>query len=124
MLSNRSIPRATVIPVLAYKDVNQAAAWLCDAFGFTVRLRIANHRVQMNVGDGAVIVRELHANEVDAPLAWDTRSQFASTTPMPTANAPGSTARRLRRSPSVTPTASGNTTPRTSRDTRGLFPNR
>jgi len=35
MLSNRSIPRATVIPVLAYPDVNQAAAWLCDAFGFS-----------------------------------------------------------------------------------------
>ena len=40
MPSNRSIQRATVIPVLAYADVNQAAAWLCDAFGFTVRLRI------------------------------------------------------------------------------------
>jgi hypothetical protein len=39
MLSNRSIPHATVIPVLAYPGVNQAAAWLCDAFGFNVRLR-------------------------------------------------------------------------------------
>jgi uncharacterized glyoxalase superfamily protein PhnB len=68
MLSNRSIPRATVIPVLAYPDVNQAAAWLCDAFGFTVRLRIGNHRVQLNVGDGAVIVRELHPNEVNRAL--------------------------------------------------------
>ena len=43
MPSNRSIPRATVIPVLAYPDVNQAAAWLCDAFGFSVRLRIGEH---------------------------------------------------------------------------------
>lgn len=68
MLSNRSIPRATVIPVLAYPDVNQAAAWLCDAFGFTVRLRIGSHRVQLNVGDGAVIVRELRQNEVNARL--------------------------------------------------------
>jgi uncharacterized glyoxalase superfamily protein PhnB len=68
MLSNRSIPRATVIPVLAYPDVNQAAAWLCDAFGFTVRIRIGNHRVQLNVEDGAVIVRELRPNEIDAPL--------------------------------------------------------
>jgi uncharacterized glyoxalase superfamily protein PhnB len=68
MLSNRSIPRATVIPVLTYADVNQAAAWLCVAFGFSVRLRIANHRVQLNVGDGAVIVREMRANELDAPL--------------------------------------------------------
>ena len=68
MLSNRSIPRATVIPVLAYPDVNQAAAWLCDAFGFSVRLRIGNHRVQLNVCDGAVIVREMRPNEVNAQL--------------------------------------------------------
>lgn len=68
MLSNRSIPRATVIPVLAYPDVNQAAAWLCDAFGFSVRLRIGSHRVQLNVGDGAVIVREMRQNEVNAVL--------------------------------------------------------
>ena len=68
MFSNRSIPHATVIPVLAYPDVNQAAAWLCDAFGFSVRLRIGAHRVQLNVGDGAVIVRELRPNELNAQL--------------------------------------------------------
>jgi uncharacterized glyoxalase superfamily protein PhnB len=66
MLSNRSIPRASVIPVLAYPDVNQAAAWLCEAFGFSVRLRIGSHRVQLNVGDGAVILREMRLNEVNA----------------------------------------------------------
>lgn len=66
MQSNRSIPRATVIPVLAYPHVNEAAAWLCDAFEFTVRLRIGSHRIQLNVGEGAVIVRELRANEVNA----------------------------------------------------------
>jgi uncharacterized glyoxalase superfamily protein PhnB len=66
MLSNRSIPRATVIPVLAYTDVNQAAEWLCKAFGFTVRLRIGNHRVQLNVGEGAVIVKEMGVNEINA----------------------------------------------------------
>lgn len=68
MLSNRSIARATVIPVLAYPDVNQAAAWLCDAFGFTVRLRIGTHRVQLKVGDGAVTVREMRPNEAGAVL--------------------------------------------------------
>lgn len=56
MLSNRSIPRCTVIPELAYPDVQEAADWLCEAFGFTVRLRIANHRAQLNVGDGAVVI--------------------------------------------------------------------
>jgi uncharacterized glyoxalase superfamily protein PhnB len=68
MLTNRSIARASVIPVLAYPDVNQAAAWLCDAFGFTVRLRIGNHRVQLNVGDGAVTVREMRPDEATAAL--------------------------------------------------------
>jgi uncharacterized glyoxalase superfamily protein PhnB len=68
MLSNRSIPGAIVIPVLSYPDVNQAAAWLCDAFGFSVRLRIGNHRIQLNVGDEAVIVREMRPNEANADL--------------------------------------------------------
>ena len=68
MLSNRSIQRATVIPVLSYPDVHQAAAWLCDAFGFTVRLRIADHRVQMNVGEGAVTLRELRPDEAAGAL--------------------------------------------------------
>ena len=68
MLSNRSIAGATVIPVLAYPDVTKAAAWLCDAFGFNVRLRIGNHRVQLNVGDGAVTVREMRQADFSAAL--------------------------------------------------------
>ena len=61
MLANRSIPRCTVTPELAYPDVAEASDWLCAAFGFSVRLRIANHRVQLNVGDGAMVVTELNA---------------------------------------------------------------
>lgn len=56
MRTNRSMPDCTVIPELPCPDVNAAAAWLCDAFGFTVRLRIGDHRVQVNVGDGAVVL--------------------------------------------------------------------
>ena len=59
MLSNRSMPRATVIPELAYPDIGAAIDWLCAAFGFTLRLRIADHRAQLNVGDGAVVLTEL-----------------------------------------------------------------
>jgi uncharacterized glyoxalase superfamily protein PhnB len=55
---NRSIPPATVIPVLYYPDVRAAASWLCAAFGFTERLRIFNHRIQLNVGDGAIVVAD------------------------------------------------------------------
>ncbi len=58
MLSNRSVPPCTVIPVLSYPDVGVAADWLCKAFGFTVRLRIANHRVQLKAGDGCIVVAE------------------------------------------------------------------
>lgn len=58
MLANRSIPRCTVIPELAYPDVAEAIDWLRDAFGFTLRLRIANHRAQLNVGDCAVVLTE------------------------------------------------------------------
>jgi len=68
MLSNRSMPGATIIPVLAYPDVTAAATWLCDAFGFDVRLRIGKHRVQLNVGDGAVAVREMGPADVSAAL--------------------------------------------------------
>jgi uncharacterized glyoxalase superfamily protein PhnB len=50
------MPDATVTPVLGYADVLQAVDWLCDAFGFGVRLRIADHRVQLTYGEGAVVV--------------------------------------------------------------------
>lgn len=58
MRVNRSVPPCTVIPVLVYPDPGVAADWLSRAFGFTVRLRIANHRIQMKAGDGCVTIAE------------------------------------------------------------------
>ena len=58
MLFNRSVPPCTVIPNLYYPDPGAAAEWLSAAFGFTVRLRIANHRIQMRAGDGCITVAE------------------------------------------------------------------
>lgn len=58
MRANRSIPDAAIIPVLAYADVREAAAWLCRAFGFAERLRIGDHRVQLTYGAGAVVARD------------------------------------------------------------------
>ena len=55
---NRSMPTATVIPVLAYDDVRAASAWLCAVFGFEERLRIGEHRAQLSFRDGAVIVNK------------------------------------------------------------------
>jgi uncharacterized glyoxalase superfamily protein PhnB len=59
MKPNRSIPSATVIPVLVYPDVRAAVAWLADAFGFEERVRIGeDHRAQLRFGDGAMIVAD------------------------------------------------------------------
>ena len=58
MRFNRSVPPCPVIPVLYYPDPGFAAEWLSRAFGFTVRLRIANHRIQMRVGEGCLTVGE------------------------------------------------------------------
>lgn len=60
---NRSRPPGVVVPVLGYEHVDEAARWLCDVFGFTVRLRIGSHRVQLLVSsglgdEGSVVVTE------------------------------------------------------------------
>jgi uncharacterized glyoxalase superfamily protein PhnB len=53
MKHNRSIPSATVIPVLVYPDVREAVAWLEAAFGFVERVQIGEetHRVMVRVDD-------------------------------------------------------------------------
>lgn len=65
MKRNRSVPPATVVPVLSYPDVRAAVAWLSGAFGFVERTRIGDsHRAQMSIGaDGAVIVAERRSAE-------------------------------------------------------------
>ena len=60
MRPNRSIPQATVIPVLVYPDVRAAVEWLTGAFGFRERVKIGeDHRSQLAVGDGAVIIADV-----------------------------------------------------------------
>lgn len=60
MKPNRSIPAATVIPVLIYPDVRAAVDWLGAAFGFVERVRIGeDHRAQLAYGEGAVIVGDV-----------------------------------------------------------------
>lgn len=70
MITNRSIPGATVIPVLVYPDVRAAVEWLSEAFGFQERVRIGDdHRSQMRIGShGAVIVADV-SGEQQAPQA-------------------------------------------------------
>jgi len=63
MKPNRSVPAATVIPVLIYPDVSEAVGWLCAAFGFVERVRIGeNHRAQLQFGDGALIVGDVRGD--------------------------------------------------------------
>jgi uncharacterized glyoxalase superfamily protein PhnB len=69
MKPNRSIPAATVIPVLIYPDVRAAVAWLSAAFGFVEKVRIGDdHRSQLAVGDGAVILADVRG-EQQPPVA-------------------------------------------------------
>ena len=69
MKKNRSIPDASVIPVLIYPDVREAVTWLTGAFGFAERLRIGeNHRSQLRFGDGgALIIGDVHGTAGPAP---------------------------------------------------------
>ena len=50
------MPGSVVIPELAYPDIGNAIDWLCNAFGFTLRIRMGDHRAQLNVGDGGAVV--------------------------------------------------------------------
>lgn len=59
MLRNRSMPEAGVIPVLAYNNLQEAADWLCRAFGFSPRLWIGDHRVQLEAGNGSIVLTRM-----------------------------------------------------------------
>ena len=69
MKDNRSIPKATVVPVLIYPDVRQAVEWLGAAFGFVECVKIGEgHRAQLAFGDGALIVGdERHERRAPRP---------------------------------------------------------
>lgn len=56
MKPNASMPASAVIPLLPYASVVEAAAWLERVFGFSVRLSIGEHRIQMNAGEGHVVL--------------------------------------------------------------------
>lgn len=58
MSINRSMPPAVIIPELPYTNVREAVDWLCSTFGFVERLRIGNHRSQLQFGDGSMVVTQ------------------------------------------------------------------
>ena len=55
---NRSMPPGVIIPELPYSDVRKAVDWLCRSFGFIERLRIGNHRAQLTLGAGSIVVTQ------------------------------------------------------------------
>jgi len=59
------MPDCVIIPELAYQDVGEAVAWLCEKFGFEVRLLMGNHRAQLQFGQGAVIVTQRTAGNAN-----------------------------------------------------------
>ena len=63
MEKNRCIPPSAVIPEVAYPDPGEGAKWLGEAFGFEVRIRIANHRIQMMFGGSGLVVTERRGDD-------------------------------------------------------------
>jgi uncharacterized glyoxalase superfamily protein PhnB len=72
---NRSMPSASVIPVLVVADVRAAVAFLEDAFGFVERVQIGeDHRAQLSFGDGAVIVGDVRRDRRPPRAGEETHS--------------------------------------------------
>lgn len=75
-VANRSMPPGLIIPELIYPDLTTAVMWLCTTFGFSERLRIGDHRVQLLVGATAAIVAVQAASRAfDAADGAEGRSQ-------------------------------------------------
>src|SRR5512139_231042 len=55
---NRSMPPGVIIPELPYPNVREAVDWLCETFGFTERLRIEDHRAQLQFGESSLVVTQ------------------------------------------------------------------
>jgi uncharacterized glyoxalase superfamily protein PhnB len=58
LANNRSMPENAVVPVLNYPDVRAAVQWLCNAFGFHERLRVSDHRAQLNTAGEGIVARQ------------------------------------------------------------------
>jgi uncharacterized glyoxalase superfamily protein PhnB len=48
----------SIIPILVYPNVDRAVEWLVHVFGLVEHIRIGDHRAQLGLGDGALIVAD------------------------------------------------------------------
>jgi len=57
-MNNRSVPTATVLPHLVYRDLPEACAWLTRVFGFTEYYRHGDpvSGIQMYLGDAYIML--------------------------------------------------------------------
>jgi uncharacterized glyoxalase superfamily protein PhnB len=58
MIKNRSVPAATILPHLVYRNVADAIAWLTRAFGFIEHYRYGEpaQGAQMHLGDAWIML--------------------------------------------------------------------
>jgi uncharacterized glyoxalase superfamily protein PhnB len=60
MVTNRSAPNATIVPILIYEDIGEAIHWLCQAFGFKERLRVERDGIighaQLEFAESAIML--------------------------------------------------------------------
>lgn len=74
---NRSVPVDTVLPHIAYQNLNEAIAWLSKAFGFREFYRYgdAPRGAQMWAGNAAIQVRQADVGQKSpAQLGYGTQS--------------------------------------------------
>ena len=70
-MNNRSVPTATVLPHLVYRDLPEACAWLTRVFGFTEYYRHGDpvSGIQMYLGDAYIMLNSPRDGSRQTPAA-------------------------------------------------------
>jgi uncharacterized glyoxalase superfamily protein PhnB len=64
-MQNRTMPPATIIPVLGCKDVIETIEWLTRVYQFTERWRAGDHRAQLSFEGGTIaITKQKHHHDL------------------------------------------------------------
>ncbi len=77
MISNRSVPTDTVLPHILYRDLEEAVAWLSNAFGFVERYRYGDplSGAQMSIGKAWIMLKKAkHEGAIPKSLGFGTQS--------------------------------------------------
>lgn len=77
MISNRSVPTDTLLPHVKYQDLEQAIAWLSEAFGFVEHYRYGDpvSGAQMSIGKAWLMLkRAQNAGAIPKVLGFATQS--------------------------------------------------